>query len=240
MKKMKFKFSYLLLALFVPCLAFSQNVEKESIEKDKSITVNTKSSDEIKLQIKSLGQKYNCKSDYDRFSDEGFAVCSIELIGFGESFGKIFAGGLTGKTPADTPSFEINVGFGFKTNKLAKDIEDFLIVVKTADTQWKLLKNSKFYAIADDERFEFGSGELIDADFKVNTIPGARGLEIGTSETVSFRLTREQLVKLAQANSTEIRIGTREQKFKKKQQEILKSILTLSTVSEKVSSEKKK
>ena len=223
------------VVLLAPCLAFAQDTKAAD-----SNVVTSKSVVELTSQIKSLKRKYDCESAYDRFTDEGFASCSFELIGFGEGFGKIFAGGLSGKMPADTPSFSINIGFGFKTDKFAKDIEKFILVVHTTDTEWKLLKNSDFYAIADGERFAFGDGELIDSDFKVNTIPGARALEVGTSETVSFEITREQLKKLANAKLTEIRIGTREQKLKKKQQDIMKSILVLATVSEKAAPEKKK
>ena len=232
---MKLTIILITVILFSTCLALGQDAKgaDSNIEASKSVV-------EITTQIKSLKRKYDCISEYDRFTDEGYASCSIELVGFGEGFGKIFGGGLSGKMPADTPSFSLNFGFGFKTDRFDKNIEKFILIVHSSDTEWKLQKNSQFYAIADGERFAFGDGELIDTDYKVNTIPGARALEVGTRETVSFEITREQLRKLADAKLTEIRIGTREQKLKKKQQDIMKSILILATVSEKAAPEKKK
>ena len=240
---MKLKYFWLLITLFIPYLVFAQDTKKdeatnnEASRKDNSATTGSKSVEEIKSQIKSLGKKWNCNTDYDRFADESYSVCFFDLVGFGEGFGKIFSGGLSGKTPAEPPSFVINIGFGFKGDKFTQDINNFIIIVETTDTEWKLLKNSAFYAIADSERFNFGDGKLIDSDFTVE--PGYKGLRVGTSETVSFKVTREELRKLADAKLTEIRIGTREQKLKKKQQDIIKSILALAVVSEKAESKKK-
>jgi len=58
-------------------------------------------------------------------------------------------------------------------------------------------------------------------------------------EKFRFVLSKEQIRKLAEANMTEIRLGTREQKVKDKHKDVLKAVLALATISETLKKKRK-
>jgi hypothetical protein len=214
---MQIKLTTLLMFLLLTFSVSAQNDESKSTEQE------SQSLADLKAETKKFKNKGSFQIAYDRFDDSTFIYYDgFELIGFGESFGGILA---AGRKAAEPPSLTMKLYFWFESNKLTKNIDKFVLVFDSTDTEWRFLKNRELFAIADEERFKFGEGRLSDAEIK-------SGIQRGFSlkESVTFTVTREQLSKLAQAKSLEIRIGTREQVLKDKHRQMFKDMLSLSTL----------
>lgn len=216
--------------------SFAQETVKKDGEIPKTelkseLVSKSKNLDEIKNQIKTFKNKRGFEVDYDRFDDSTLVGYSgFELLGFGESVGKIL---MAGNKSEEAPSLEMRLYFGFDSNKLNKNIEKFILAFVSSDTEWRFSKNRELFAIADDERFKFGEGDLTSTDVKFGI---GRGVAI--REATAFIISREQLSKLAEAKSLEIRIDKREQVLKDKHKQMFKDILALATLSEETKTEK--
>ncbi len=203
-----------------------KNQKAKQGELDNRALSGSKTVDDLKLPIKKFKNKRGYKVEYDRFDDSTLVYYDgFDLMSFGESFGKLLA---TANTAQEPPSLYMKLYFGFSTNSLGKNIQKFLLVFTSTDTEWHFLKNRELYAIADGERFRFGEGDLGDADIDVSR----RGIAV--REAAEFILSREQLRKLADSEKVEIRTGKREQVLKNEHKIMFRDMLTLGTTSETV------
>jgi hypothetical protein len=181
-----------------------------------------KSVEDLKAQVKTFKNKRGFVVEYDRFEDVTSVYYNgFELMGFGESVAGILSQGSKSEEP---PSLELKAGFAFKTNKLTTNVEKIYLAFTSSDTEWRFLKNRELIAIADNERIRFGEGDR-DSDVKIGTGFALR-------ESLAFTLTREELRKISNAKSLEIKIGGREQTLKDKHKQMLKDMLALATVTE--------
>ena len=224
--------------LFTANFVFAQNeVKPNNVQKDsekqaeasKQLTSDKiKSIDDLKAQIKKLKNKRGFKVEYDRFEDNTIVSSEeVNLIGYNEAFGKMMSGSLASGKSVDPPSLYMNTFFVFDSDKLNKDVDTFYLAFKSSNQEWQYLRNRDLYAIADNERLVLGTAKFSDNKIKLDRISG-----VSVQELITFVVTRDQLRKLAEAKSTEIRVGEREQKLKDKHKQMFRNLLALGAVSE--------
>ncbi len=176
-------------------------------------------------------QKKHYKSDrrymiqYDKFEDRTLVrALGFNLVSTMAGAMSIIARGGMGAQP--TMIF-LGAGFMFSGDTLKETPNDYFILFDYSGAEWQFLKTSKLIALVDGERIQFGEGEAL-RDV-------GRG---GVSEKIGFKVSREQLQKLASAKTVEIKIGTYTTPLKTEYMEMFGNVLKLGDVS--LKAEKKK
>lgn len=189
-----------------------------------------KTIEELKKQKKPFKHDNQYVIHYDKFEDESRVQCvGFNLIGFGENLAEVLAGGIGGRR-GNVSVLMLGSGFGFKGDTLKEEPSDYYLYFYYSGEQWKFLRNTKLIALLDGEtRIQFGEGEAI------------RNIGYGgVTEIIGFKVTKEQLLQMANAKLVEIKIGSYVKPLKKEYQEMFANIVKLGDMSQRAEVKKKK
>lgn len=188
-----------------------------------------KSIDAIKSEIKTLKANKRVKVAYDKFTDRSaIATAPFNLISGKEAFGLTFVDALSrgpygsGAGVRGSLALMLNVFAYFPQQEITKDIDEFTVLLTSGGSNWTFLKgDNTLYMIADEERLQF---EAADKD---NDVDGRH-----VTEQIAYVIGRNDLEKIANAKSLEIRIGmnTPARKIKPELQDRMKAILQISKI----------
>lgn len=185
---------------------------------------------EIQSQAKTFRNGKRYAISYDKFEDRTLVSFSgFNMIGFGESVAMAIANSSPNGRTAKASSLALGAGFVFQGDTLKQEPADYFIYFYYSGDDWKFLKSSKLIALVDGERIQFGDGDA-DRDVKYS----------GVSELVGFKASKEELQKLSQAKSVEMKIGNFVRVLKPEHLQMFGDILKLGDASQKVEEKKKK
>jgi hypothetical protein len=157
---------------------------------------------EPKERIKSFRNSKRFEVKYDKFTDETRISVGPFLVG---SFKAYFMRG---------SQLEMSALF-FMTKSPVKEI---YLVFESSSRDWRFLRNSELYALADGERLAFGEAD--DTDSRI------RGR--GVSEAVSYAIPLDAFFKLAKASHAELKIGNIQLELKDEHLEAFRDLYSLS------------
>lgn len=165
----------------------------------------------LKEKAKTFKQKKQYLIGYDKFADR---TTVLFFEGLSSTSSYMWSGTI----------ISFSISFNFEGKTLNKSIDDFYLIFSAQGKDFKFLKNRRLYVIADEERFDFGDGDL-DADIRRQLFGNYK-----TEETLIYKISRADLEKLSKAKSVEIKVSDRIFKLKPEMIEGLKNILNLGTV----------
>lgn len=153
-----------------------------------------KSVADMKAQLKTFKETNDrqYKISYDKFTDKTRVLFQGPVVS--QSF-------LPGRM------LQLLGAFVFEGENLKVPVTDFALMFQSTGKDWDFLRNRELFVIADGERMALGEG-LRDGDIKRTFLSGYQ-----TSEVLGFRLTREQLEKMANAKELEMKVGERQFKL---------------------------
>lgn len=182
---------------------------------------------QLQQQSKPFKNKNRYLVLYDKFEDRTTVRCvGFNLISNMAGALAIVAGG-SGTQP---PMIFLGAGFMFSGDTLKESVTDYFIIFDYSGEEWKFLKTSKLIALVDGgERIQFGEGEAV------------RDVERGgVTERIGFKVSKEQLQKLSQAKTVEIKIGNYATPLKQEYLNMFGNILKLGDISQTVEIKTKK
>lgn len=184
----------------------------------------SKTIEELKQQAKSFKDRGKYQIHYDKFEDTSIARFSgNNLVTTGEQFGAALATAMGGRSSISSiPILLLGGGFLFTGDALKESPKDYFIYFDYSGESWAFLKNSKLIFLVDDERIQFGDGE---ADRSIKK-------QGGVKEIIGFKASKEDLLKIGNGKSVELKIGTLERKLKPEQAQMFLNIISLGNLSE--------
>lgn len=183
-----------------------------------------KTVEELKQQTKSFKDRRKYEINYDKFEDRTVVRFSgNNLVTSGEQFGAMLAAAAAGRrSAAAVPMLLLGAGFIFSGNTLKESPKDYVIYFDYSGESWAFLKNSKLIFLVDDERIQFGEGE-VDRTVK---------RQGGVAEIVAFKASEEDLLKIGSGKIVELKIGSLVRKLKPEQSQMFSNVVKLGDLSE--------
>ena len=141
---------------------------------------------------------------YDKFRDQTLiSTTPKNLIGNWEGATAIVAAGMGGPGVTGQSILLLTVRTTWRTQTLSETPADFELVFTSSANNWVYLKgDNNVYFLLDGERLEL---HPIAKDSGLTYDPIGPG--VGVSEEISFRVTRDDLQKVATAKKVELRLG---------------------------------
>ncbi len=186
-------------------------------------STTSKTVEELKQQTKSFKDRRKYEIRYDKFEDLTLARFSgNNLVTSGEQFGAMLGKAMGGSSdPRGIPVLLLGAGFVFSGDTLKEAPKDYLIYFDYSGESWAFLKSSKLIFLVDGERIQFGDGE-VDRTIKRQ----------GVTEIIGFKASKEDLLKIGNGKSVELKIGSLARELKPEQAQMFSNIVKLGDLSE--------
>lgn len=183
-----------------------------------------KTIEELKQQAKNFKDRRKYQIRYDKFEDMSIArFTGNNLVTSGEQFGAALATAMGGRSSLSSiPILLLGGGFIFTGDTLKESPKDYVVYFDYSGESWAFLKSSKLIFLVDGERIQFGDGE---ADRSIEK-------QGGVKEIIGFKASREDLLKIGNGKSVELKIGSLERKLKPEQAQMFLNIVSLGNLSE--------
>jgi hypothetical protein len=186
--------------------------------------LTSKTVEDLKQQTKSFKDRRKYEIRYDKFEDQTLVRFSgNNLVTSGEQFGAMLAGAMGGRSSLSVvPILLLGAGFVFTGDTLKQSPKDYIIYFDYSGESWAFLKNSNLIFLVDDERIQFGEGQ-VDRTIKKQG---------GVNEIVGFRASKDDLLKIGNGKSVELKIGSLTRKLKPAQAQMFSNVVKLADLSE--------
>jgi hypothetical protein len=182
-----------------------------------------KTPEDLKQQAKTFKDHRKYEIRYDKFEDMTVARFSgNNLVTSGEQFGALLGKAMAGSSdPRGVPMLLLGAGFIFSGDTLKESPKDYIIYFDYSGESWAFIKSSKLIFLVDGERIQFGDGE---ADRTIK--------KQGVAEIIGFRASKDDLLKIGNGKSVELKIGSLARKLKSEQAQMFLNIVKLGDLSE--------
>lgn len=189
-----------------------------------------KTLENLKQQAKSFKDRRKYEIKYDKFEDQTLVRFSgNNLVTSGEQFGAALATAMGGGSSLSSiPILLLGAGFIFTGETLKESPKEYVIYFDYSGESWAFIKNSKLIFLVDDERIQFGEGE-VDRTIKKSG---------GVNEIIGFKASKEDLLKIGNGKSVELKIGSLARKLKTEQAQMFANVVKLSDLSERPKTKK--
>jgi hypothetical protein len=184
----------------------------------------SKTVEDLKRQTKGFKDRRKYEVSYDKFEDQTLVRFSgNNLVTSGEQFGAMLAGAMGGRSsPSVVPILLLGAGFVFTGDVLKESPKDYLIYFDYSGESWAFIKNSKLIFLVDDERIQFDEGQV---DRTIKKQGGVR-------EIIGFKASKDDLLKIGNGKSVELKIGSLARKLKPEQAQMFSNVVKLGDLSE--------
>ncbi len=202
-----------LLFLCFSALAFAQTE-----------SMTPKTPEDLKRQAKTFKDHRKYEIRYDKFEDMSIARFSgNNLVTSGEQFGALLGKAMAGSSdPRGVPMLLLGAGFVFSGDTLKESPKHYVIYFDYSGESWAFIKSSKLIFLVDDERIQFGEGK---SDRTVKK-------QSGVQEIISFLASKDDLLRIGNGKSVELKIGSLTRKLKPQQAQMFLDIVKLGDLSE--------
>jgi hypothetical protein len=161
------------------------------------------------------------KNELKTFKDTNDRQYKITYDKFTDKSRVLYLGDIVSSSLLPGRMVQLLAAFVFEGDKLTSDVSEYALMFESTGKDWEFLRNRELYVLADGERMVLGEG-LRESDIKRTLFMGYQ-----TSELLGFRVTREQLEKMANAKSLEMKVGERVIKLKSSSQKGFRNMLEL-------------
>ena len=138
-----------------------------------------------------LKHKSRIGMTYDRFKDQTTVTVGPYFLSSGMDI------------VMTNSQFQLMALFTFDGQTLRKQVEKASIGFHSSSKDWKFLKDSSVYVLADDQRFDLGTAER-DSDVRIGRV----------SEILAVDVPYETFTKIANSSKVDMRFGNKEIKLK--------------------------
>ncbi len=206
----------LLITLLVSCFSVLAFAQAESL--------TSKTVEELKQQAKTFKDRRKYEIRYDKFEDQTLVRFSgNNLVTSGEQFGAMLGTAMRGSSSLSSiPILLLGAGFVFTGDALKEAPKDYLIYFDYSGESWAFIKNSKLIFLVDDERIQFGEGQ----------VDGTIKKQGGVREIIGFKASKDDLLKIGNGKSVELKIGSLARKLKPEQAQMFSNVVKLGDLSE--------
>jgi hypothetical protein len=206
----------LIITLLVFCFSFSVFAQTENSA--------SKTVEDLKRQAKSFKDRRKYEISYDKFEDRTLVRFSgNNLVTSGEQFGAALGAAMGGSSSLSSiPMLLLGAGFVFTGDVLKESPKVYLIYFDYSGESWAFIKSSKLIFLVDDERIQFGEPQ-VDRTIK------KRG---GVREIIGFIASKDDLLKIGNGKSVELKVGSLARKLKPEQAQMFSNVVKLADLSE--------
>jgi hypothetical protein len=204
------------ITLLIFCFSFLAFAQTEN--------TTPKTIEQLKQQSKNLKDHRKYDVSYDKFDDMSVVRFSgNNLVTSGEQFGAMLGTAMRGSSSlSNIPILLLGAGFIFNGDTLKESPKDYYIYFDYSGESWAFIKNSKLIFLVDGERIQFGDGE---ADRTIKK-------QGGVSEIIGFKASKDDLLKIGNGKSVELKIGSLARKLKPEQSQMFLNVVSLGDLSE--------